>query len=56
MKISIKVTDKRTSSRLDLADLKKKATDVFNKEVRPQIEKANAMQKPLNTVKCNNPV
>jgi hypothetical protein len=56
MKISIRVTDKRTSSRIDLADLKKKVADVFNNEVRPQIKKANAKQKPSNTIKCHNPV
>lgn len=54
MKISIRVTDKKTSTRIDLADLKKKANTVFNKDVRPQIAKAKAIQKPSNTIKCNN--
>lgn len=56
MKINIKITDKRTSTRIDLADLKEKAKEVFNKEVRPQIAKANAVQKPADSIKCNNPV
>lgn len=56
MKISIKVTDRKTSTRIDLADFKKKATEIFNKEVLPQIEKAKNVQKPNNTIKCNNPV
>ena len=38
MQISIKVTDRKTSTRIDLADFKKKAAETFNKEVRPQIE------------------
>lgn len=56
MKITIKVSNKKTSSRIDLADFKKKASEIFNNEVRPQIEKAKATQKPLNTIKCNNPI
>lgn len=56
MKISIKVTDKKTSTRIDLVDLKKKANAVFNKDVRPQIAKAKANQKSSNTIKCNNPI
>ncbi len=56
MKISIKVTDRKTSSRIDLADFKKKASEIFNNEVRPQIEKAKSMQQPLNSIKCNNPI
>jgi hypothetical protein len=56
MKISIKVTDRKTSTRIDLADFKKKSAEIFNKEVLLQIEKAKTSQKPLNTIKCNNPV
>jgi hypothetical protein len=56
MQINIKVTDRKTSTRIDLADFKKKAAETFNKEVRPQIEKAKSIQKPLNRIKCNNPI
>jgi hypothetical protein len=56
MKISISVTDKKTSTRIDLADLKKKANAIFNSDVRPQIAKAKTIQKPSNTIKCNNPI
>jgi hypothetical protein len=56
MQINIKVTDRKTSTRIDLADFKKKAAETFNKEVRPQIEKMKSIQKPLNTIKCNNPI
>jgi hypothetical protein len=56
MKITIKVTDRKTSTRIDLADLKKKANVVFNKDVLPQIAQAKAKQKPSNTIKCNNPI
>ena len=56
MKITIKVSNKKTSSRIDLADFKKKASEIFINEVRPQIEKAKTMQQPLNTIKCNNPI
>jgi hypothetical protein len=56
MKISIILTDKKTSTRIDLAELKKKAKAVFNKDVRPQIARAKSKQKPSNTIKCNNPI
>jgi hypothetical protein len=56
MGTSIKVTDRRTSTRIDLADLKKKTAEIFKKEVQPQIEKAKTIQKPIKTIKCNNPV
>lgn len=56
MKISIKVTDRKTSERIDLADLKKKTSEIFNNEVLLQIEKAKSVQKPNNSIKCNNPV
>lgn len=56
MKISIKLSDKKTSSNIDLAELKKRANIVFNNDVRPKIEKAKAMQKPSNTIECNNPI
>lgn len=54
MKISIKVTDRKTSSRIDLADFKKKASEIFNNVVVPQIEKAKASKKPTNAVMINN--
>ncbi len=53
MQISIKVTDRKTSNRIDLADFKKKAAETFNKEVRPQIEKAKTRETPTNAVKIN---
>lgn len=36
----------KTSSRIDLVDFKKKASEIFMNEVRPQIEKAKSMQQP----------
>lgn len=50
MQINIKVTDRKTSNRIDLPDFKKKAAETFNKEVRPQIEKAKTREKPTNAV------
>lgn len=56
MDTSIKITLKKAVTRFDLADFNKKANEVFNNQVKPQIEKAKTSQKPLNTIKCNNPV
>ncbi len=53
MTISINVTDRKTSSSINLAELKKKAAEIFNNEVRPQIEKAKTVQKPKNSLKSN---
>jgi hypothetical protein len=56
MRISVKLTDKNTSTRIDLASFNEKASVIFNKKVRPQVAKAKATQKPANTIKCNNPI
>jgi hypothetical protein len=56
MKTRINLTDRKTFFRIDLADFNKKTAEIFNNVVLPQIEKAKSIQKPLNTIKCNNPV
>lgn len=56
MKTKINLTDRKNFSRIDLADFNKKTSEIFNKVVLPQIEKAKVSEKPKHTIKCNNPI
>jgi hypothetical protein len=56
MKTRINITDRKTFSRIDLADFNNKTAEIFNNVVLPQIEKAKTNKKPKHTIKCNNPI
>lgn len=52
--MKITVTERKTPH-IDLADFNKKAREIFNNVVRPQIEKAKTVQK-TNSIKSNSPI
>lgn len=56
MKTTIKLTDRKTFSRIDLADFNKKTSEVFKNVVLPQVEMAKSSKKSTKTIKCNNPI
>jgi hypothetical protein len=56
MKINIKLTDKKNTSRIDLASFEKSANEIYRNTVRPQVAKAKAIKKRSSDIKCNNPI
>lgn len=56
MKTKINLTDRKTFSRIDVADFNKKTSEIFKNVVLPQIENAKSSEKSTKTIKINNPI
>jgi hypothetical protein len=56
MKVTISISDNKSTRKLNLADFNRKALVIFNEEILPQIAKAKISDTASKSVKCNNPI